>query len=123
MEDIVRKVVAHEVAIEHMVSSIERLADTAERTNDKLDHLVEAAGQTSVILERIANIDTNNRDSVNRLHKRIDETLLELHRVELNANKGSKVHDFLTTSAKVLAVAIPVITVIAGALLWVIQHA
>lgn len=123
MDDIVKKVVAHDVAIEHMVSSIERLADTAEKTNDKLDHLVEAAGQTSVILERISNIDSNNRDSVNRIHKRIDETLLEIKRVELNANKGSKVHDFLTTSAKVLGVAIPVILALTSGLLWIIQHA
>lgn len=122
MDDIIKKVVAHDVAIEHMVSSIERLADTAEKTNDKLDHLVEAAGQTSVILERISNIDSNNRDSVNRIHRRIDEALLEIRKVEVSANKGSKVHDFLTTSAKVLAVAIPVILALTSGLLWVIQH-
>lgn len=119
-EDLAIKVASHDASIDHMVRSIERLADTAEKTNDKLDHLVESAGQTAVILEKIASIDEKNRDSVNRLHKRVDDTIetillkeaqlrAEVKELTTNANKGGLIYDFLVTLGKVTAILVPVV--------------
>lgn len=130
----VREMVArHDEAIVHVTNSIERLATAVEKTDDKMDKVIEALGQNAVILEKIANIDSSNKDSVNRLHRRIDDVLTtielkenlinkNLQNVQENANKGSKVYDLIVFTAKTLAWAVPIISALAIGLMWFIDH-
>jgi len=131
----VKEMVArHDEAINHVTSSIDRLATAVEKTDDKMDKVIEALGQNAVILEKIANIDSSNKDSVNRLHKRIDavEASIEhkedtmstrLNQVAIDANKGGKLYDLAVYTVKALAWVVPISIAIASATLWVIAHA
>jgi len=131
----VKEMVArHDEAINHVTSSIDRLATAVEKTDDKMDKVIEALSQNAVILEKIANIDSSNKDSVNRLHKRIDavEASIEhkedtmstrLNQVAIDANKGGKLYDLAVYTVKALAWVVPISIAIASATLWVIAHA
>ena len=81
-------VTRHDEAINHVTQSIERLATAVEKTDDKMDKVIEALGQNAVILEKISSIDSSNKDSVNRLHKRIDDVLTVIELKELAINKS-----------------------------------
>lgn len=130
MRDMVTR---HDEAINHVTTSIERLATAVEKTDDKMDKVIEALGQNAVILEKIANIDSSNKDSVNRLHKRIDdvltvielkETLIntKLEAVTVNANKGGMVYDLIVYTTKVIAWALPIGAALITGLFWLIDH-
>jgi CII-binding regulator of phage lambda lysogenization HflD len=127
-------IVRHDEAINHVTTSIDRLATTVEKTDDKMDKVIQALSQNAVILEKIANIDSSNKDSVNRLHKRIDavEASIEhkedamsvrLNEVAIDANKGGKLYDLIVYTAKALAWALPITIAVVTVLLWVIKHA
>lgn len=130
----VREMVArHDEAIGHVTQSIERLATAVEKTDDKMDKVIEALGQNAVILEKIANIDSSNKDSVNRLHKRIDEVLTVIDAkeyamtttigtIKCDAEKGGKLYDIAVYTVKALAWAIPISTGLFAGLLWIIDH-
>jgi len=130
----VREMVArHDEAIGHVTQSIERLANAVEKTDDKMDKVIEALGQNAVILEKIANVDSSNKDSVNRLHKRIDAVELamtvkeaavmkKIDEVAVDAKKGGKLFDLLVTTAKAIAWAVPVATAVGAATLWLVDH-
>ena len=131
----VREMVArHDEAINHVTSSIDRLATAVEKTDDKMDKVIDALSQNAVILEKIANIDSYNRDSVNRLHKRINEVeksiedkensmSVRLNGVCTDAHKGAKLYDLALYTVKALAWAVPITIAIATTILWMIQHA
>lgn len=130
----VREMVArHDEAIGHVTQSIERLATAVEKTDDKMDKVIEALGQNAVILEKIANIDSSNKDSVNRLHKRIDEVLTVIDAkeyamattigvIKCEAEKGGKLYDIVVYTVKAFAWAIPIATGLFAGLLWIIDH-
>jgi len=126
-------IVRHDEAINHVTSSIDRLATAVEKTDDKMDKVIEALSQNAVILEKIANIDSSNRDSVNILHKRIDAVelsistregvmLLQINKVATDANKGGKLYDMAEYTVKALAWVVPITVAVGTALLWVVQH-
>ncbi len=130
----VREMVArHDEAIGHVTQSIERLANAVEKTDDKMDKVIEALGQNAVILEKIANIDSSNKDSVNRLHKRIDDVeksienkensmALRLSNVAADAKKGGKLYNLAVYTAKVLAWAVPIVAAAGTYIVWMIEH-
>jgi hypothetical protein len=133
-EAVVREmVVRHDEAIDHVSKSIERLASAVEKTDDKMDKVIDALSQNAVILERIANIDSSNKDSVNRLHKRIDDVekafehkedamSIRITSVAVDARKGGKLHDVAVYTVKALAWALPLITGALVGILWLIDH-
>jgi hypothetical protein len=126
-------VVRHDEAINHVSNSIERLATAVEKTEDKMDKVIEALSQNAVILEKIANIDSSNKDSVNRLHKRIDDVekaivhkedvmSVRIANVAVDAKKGGELYDMATYTIKALAWALPLITGAFVGILWLIDH-
>lgn len=126
-------VTRHDETLNHVTQSIERLATAVEKTDDKMDKVIEALGQNAVILEKISSIDSSNKDSVNRLHKRIDDvmTVIELKELAINktlqgvsvqAVKGGTVYDLIAYTAKVIAWAIPIGAAIVTGLFWLIDH-
>jgi tetrahydromethanopterin S-methyltransferase subunit G len=131
--DVMEMVTRHDEAINHVTSSIDRLANAVEKTDDKMDKVIEALSQNAVILEKIANIDSSNKDSVNRLHKRIDDVeksiehkedsmSIRISQVAIDANKGGKLYDIAVYTAKALAWALPITVALMSALLWLIKH-
>lgn len=126
-------VTRHDETLNHVTQSIERLATAVEKTDDKMDKVIEALGQNAVILEKIANIDSSNKDSVNRLHKRIDDVLTvielkeafinkKLETVTVSANKGGTVYDLIVYTSKVVAWALPIAAGLITGLFWLIDH-
>lgn len=130
----VREMVArHDEAINHVTNSIERLANAVEKTDDKMDKVIEALSQNAVILEKIANIDSSNKDSVNRLHKRIDDVeksienkensvIIKIAAVAADAKKGGELHDLAVYTAKVLAWSVPIIAAVGTGIVWMVEH-
>lgn len=130
----VREMVArHDEAINHVTNSIERLANAVEKTDDKMDKVIEALGQNAVILEKIANIDSSNKDSVNRLHKRIDDVeraiehkedamSIRIASVAADAKKGGELHDLAVYAAKVVAWVVPIVTTLGASIIWLADH-
>jgi prefoldin subunit 5 len=133
-EAVVREmVVRHDEAIDHVSKSIERLASAVEKTDDKMDKVIDALSQNAVILERIANIDSSNKDSVNRLHKRIDDVekaienkeeamSLRMASVAADAKKGGQLYDIASYTVKALAWVLPLGTGALVGILWLIDH-
>lgn len=58
--------------VQVLMQSIDKLATSHEKTNDKVDKLIEAMSKQDVILERLANIESRHSDSINRVHKAVD---------------------------------------------------
>jgi tetrahydromethanopterin S-methyltransferase subunit G len=133
-EAVVREmVVRHDEAIDHVSKSIERLASAVEKTDDKMDKVIDALSQNAVILERISNIDSSNKDSVNRLHKRIDDIektiehkedamSIRITSVAVDARKGGNLYDMAVYTVKALACALPLVTGALVGILWLIDH-
>jgi tetrahydromethanopterin S-methyltransferase subunit G len=133
-EAVVREmVVRHDEAIDHVSKSIERLASAVEKTDDKMDKVIDALSQNAVILERISNIDSSNKDSVNRLHKRIDDIektiehkedamSIRITSVAVDARKGGNLYDMAVYTVKALAWALPLVTGALVGILWLIDH-
>jgi hypothetical protein len=55
-----------------MVKSIQELSDTTKDSNTKLGDIARSMGKQELILEKLANLEGNTKDSMNRVHKRID---------------------------------------------------
>lgn len=126
-------VARHDVAIENMAGSIDRLANAVEKSEDKMDKIIDSLSQNAVILEKLANIDSSNKDSINRIHKRIDDTLLvitqkektfenRLSIAEDNAKKGGRIYELAVYTAKAIAWALPISIAILAGILWLIEH-
>lgn len=60
-----------------LMQSIDKLAESHNRTNEKVDKLTEAIGQYGVILERLASMDNRHADSMNRAHAKMDDISLK----------------------------------------------
>ncbi len=73
MEQIKEKVIEHDYAINAMVKSIQELSDTTKDSNVKLGDIAKSMGKQELILEKLANLEGNTKDSMNRVHKRIDK--------------------------------------------------
>ena len=74
MENIKEKIIEHDFAIKDIAKSIHDLSDSSKEANQKLGQIAESMGKQELILEKLANLEINSKDSVNRLHKRIDKT-------------------------------------------------
>lgn len=58
--------------VQLMLQSIDKLAVSHEKTNDKVDKLIEAMGRYEVILEKMANIEKAQNETTQRIYKIID---------------------------------------------------
>jgi chromosome segregation ATPase len=73
MEQLKEKIVEHEYAINAMVKSIQELSDTTKDSNIKLGDIAKSMTKQELILEKLANLEGNIKDAMNRVHKRIDQ--------------------------------------------------
>ena len=132
--DVSAMVARHDEAIGHVTKSIERLATAVEKTDDKMDKVIEALSQNAVILEKISNVDSSNKDSVNRLHRRIDDLegdiqakedamILKINSIGADAAKGAKGYDLMVYTTKAIAGVVSIGGAILVGFLWLIQHA
>ena len=87
MENIEEKVIEHDFAIKDIAKSIHDLSDSSKEANKKLGQIAESMGKQELILEKLANLEVNSKDSINRLHKRIDkiEGQAETNRAKIDA--------------------------------------
>ena len=60
-------------AIESMANAITGLAEHQQSTNDKLDDISTSIGKQELILEKLANLETNSKLDTNRVHDRISD--------------------------------------------------
>ena len=74
VENIEEKILEHDFAIKDIAKSIHELSDSSKEANKKLGQIAESMGKQELILEKLANLEVNSKDSINRLHKRIDKT-------------------------------------------------
>ena len=72
MEDIKQKINEHDLAIKSMADSIRDLAETTKDSNKKLGDIAMSMSKQELILEKLTNLEGNTKDSINRVHKRID---------------------------------------------------
>lgn len=72
IEDLREKVLKHEFTISEMAKSIQVLAETTKDSNIKLGEIAKSMSKQEMILEKLTNLEGNTKDSINRIHKRID---------------------------------------------------
>ena len=72
IEDLKEKVLKHEFTISEMAKSIQVLAETTKDSNIKLGEIAKSMSKQEMILEKLTNLEGNTKDSINRIHKRID---------------------------------------------------
>jgi chromosome condensin MukBEF ATPase and DNA-binding subunit MukB len=94
MEQVKEKLIEHDFAINAMVKSIQELSDTTKDSNVKLGDIARSMGKQELILEELANLGGNTKDSMNRVHKRIDKVEKQ---AEDNRNK-MEIIDIANTS-------------------------
>lgn len=58
--------------VQLMLSSIDKLAVSHHKTNEKVDKLIEAMGKQEVILEKMSNIEKSHAETTQRIYKVID---------------------------------------------------
>jgi len=71
-EDLREKVLKHEFSIGEMAKSIQVLAETTKDSNVKLGEIAKSMNKQELILEKLTNLEGNTKESINRIHKRID---------------------------------------------------
>ena len=73
MESIEEKVMEHDFAIKDIAKSIHDLSDSSKEANKKLGQIAESMGKQELILEKLANLEINSKDSINRVHEKINK--------------------------------------------------
>lgn len=65
------------LAIQKLDEKADKTADMLfnkiDKTNDKVDKLTDAVAQQAVLFEKFASMELNHRESMNRIHKKIDD--------------------------------------------------
>lgn len=79
--------------------SVEKLDVKIDKTNDKVDIITELIGKQLVLAERLTNFEINSKESINRLHERVDGITKRVDEVEHNqATEGCNAHkQFIVT--------------------------
>ena len=72
MQEVKDKVLEHDFAIREMSKAVHELAETSKDSNIKLGEIAKSLSKQEVILEKLTNLEGNTKDSINRVHKRID---------------------------------------------------
>lgn len=85
-EEIGLKLVEHEFALEKFSDALTVLNETNKDTNSQLSDIAKSMGKQELILEKISNMDDKFKDSVNRIHKRIDNNESILDKMEKSRN-------------------------------------
>lgn len=62
--------------------AVEKLDSKLDKTNDKVDGLTEIVSKQAVLFERLANFEINSKESINRIHERIDKHSERIEQLE-----------------------------------------
>lgn len=63
-------------------ATVEKLDSKLDKTNDKVDVLTEIVSKQALLFERLANFEINSKESINRIHERIDKHSERIGQVE-----------------------------------------
>ena len=80
-----KKLIEHEYAIKQISTSIKELSESSKESNKKLGVIADNMISQKLIFEKIAHIETNYKESIGRVHKRINEVkdnIKEIHKLE-----------------------------------------
>ena len=80
-----KKLIEHEYAIKQISTSIKELSESSKESNKKLGVIADNMISQKLIFERLAHIETNQKESIGRVHKRINEvedSIKEIHKLE-----------------------------------------
>jgi len=72
MDEIREKVTEHDYAIKNIADSIHELSETSKDSNSRLGEIAKSMGKQELILEKLTNLEGNTKESINRVHSRID---------------------------------------------------
>ena len=80
-----KKLIEHEYAIKQISTSIKELSESSKESNKKLGVIADNMIQQKLIFERLNNIETNYKEGIGRVHKRINQVedeIKEIHKLE-----------------------------------------
>ena len=63
-------------------AAVEKLDSKLDKTNDKVDILTEIVSKQALLFERLANFEINSKESINRIHERIDKHTKRIEQME-----------------------------------------
>ena len=72
MELLESKLEKHDLEISYMKKSLDELVEYSKETTKQLQKIGESIAKQEVILEKISNIEASHKESVKRLHDRVD---------------------------------------------------
>lgn len=73
------------------------LFNKIDKTNDKVDKLTDAVAQQAVLFEKFASMELNHRESMNRIHKKIDDHFNEENVKFTNVeNRLDKIENYMS---------------------------
>lgn len=89
------------LAIQKLDEKADKTADMLfnkiDKTNDKVDKLTDAVAQQAVLFEKFASMELNHRESMNRIHKKIDDHCNEENTRFTNVeNRLDKIENYMT---------------------------
>jgi len=72
MESVETKIEKHDIEITYIKESLKDLVNYSKETAKQLQMISKAISKQEVIIEKVTNIETIHRESVSRLHDRVD---------------------------------------------------
>lgn len=87
-DELKEKILRHEFSIGEMVKSIQVLAETTKDSNLKLGEIAKSMNKQELILEKLTNLEGNTKESINRVHKRIDVLKQQMKEIVCNGEKS-----------------------------------
>ena len=64
-------VLQHDKHIDRLADSIEHIAGEVSSTNRKLEDIIDVISKQNILMERFSNLETNLKESFNRVHEKI----------------------------------------------------
>ena len=64
-------VLQHDKHIDRLADSIEHIAGAVGATNRKLEDIIDVISKQNILMERFSNLETNLKESFNRVHEKI----------------------------------------------------
>ena len=80
-----KKLIEHEYAIKQISTSIKELSESSKESNKKLGVIADNMISQKLIFEKLAHLETSQKESIGRVHKRINEVednIKEIHKLE-----------------------------------------
>ena len=80
-----KKLIEHEYAIKQISTSIKELSESSKESNKKLGVIADNMISQKLIFERLSNMETNYKEGIGRVHKRInkvEDEIKEIHKLD-----------------------------------------